>query len=314
MASHLNLHRKPWSVWHFWTSRATLVCASADTVWARSEWLRLISAPLEHSDGWVHLTVVLTSLAIKGYVLEPPLRSYFKFTLLALVAAILTSLVYVVSSLALSLITGTPAHSAECVLGFSGALFALKTGCLVQKKFNVFYPPVIFELAEMLMLLETRTRAYHISGLFVGLLLCPALTTDEIKDPARGLWHWWWPSSRFPGTGIRLGGRKQFQTRSWGYGPGSSYDDYCRRSRPPDEDTRPTTRLTSHQPEGGQNRSYSSRSLSCCPTMNPQRSGPPPPPSYMSKPITPPPGGAELTEDEDEYREEESSFLTNGSP
>ncbi len=149
----------------------------------------------------------------------------------------------------------------ECVLGLSGALFALKVACLARATsvwcvnlvgscqklgegggeadfvFLFFFcrsPPVLFEVFELLILLEPRTRLLHLSSLLAGLLL----------------YAFWWKGSprpgAFPGSaGVRLGRaavdgassgpprartasaprrrrmgtrREKNWTRSWGYG------------------------------------------------------------------------------------------------
>ena len=71
--------------------------------------------------------------------------------------------------------------------------------------FVVRSPWVLFELAEMMILLERRTLLFHGSGLIVG--ICIFILQS---------------GSRFPGAGIILGRRNspEFEpwTRSWGYG------------------------------------------------------------------------------------------------
>ncbi len=85
-------------------------------------------------------------------------------------------------------------------------------------------PTALFELTELLILLEPRTRLLHLSGLLSGLLLHRTWWKDRISG------------SCFPGEGVRLRGddgeegegprRQDFQvrgasrekwTRSWGY-------------------------------------------------------------------------------------------------
>lgn len=75
----------------------------------------------------------------------------------------------------------------------------------------------MFEIAEMMILLEKRTFLYHFSGIIAGLIYC-AVSFN-------------WCTLRFPGSGIPLGGRLNSSTievqrqrvsepwtRSWGYG------------------------------------------------------------------------------------------------
>ena len=89
----------------------------------------------------------------------------------------------------------------ECVQGLSGPSFALKT--LVLFTGTSSFPLLLFEMIELLMLLENRTLLYHTSGLLSGILIWFIYAKPD--DP-------------FPCQGIYLGNNADPpSTRSWGY-------------------------------------------------------------------------------------------------
>ncbi len=65
------------------------------------------------------------SLLLKGRTLERHLGS-FRFLLLLVYLMGLTGVVYVAAAMAASRLTGQPSLERQCVVGFSGVLFALK--------------------------------------------------------------------------------------------------------------------------------------------------------------------------------------------
>ena len=94
--------------------------------------------------------------------------------------------------------------------------------------FTLPSPAIMFELSEMMILLENRTFLYHLAGALVGILYCSI--------------SYGWCVNRFPGKGLRLGNKtkaetnlnrqsdSQLWTRSWGYA--SSRGMPIRRSNP----------------------------------------------------------------------------------
>ena len=138
---------------------------------------------------------------------------------------LVTSCIYCALSAIACFITEEHSYSSNCVQGLSGPLFALKVICIVnawsdrQKPMSIFTlpsPTIMFEISEMLILLEKRTFLYHLAGVLTGIIYCSI--------------SYYWCVKRFPGTGIRLSDRSRHQTtqlrqsdselwtRSWGYG------------------------------------------------------------------------------------------------
>ena len=119
-----------------------------------------------------------------------------------------------------------PDFASECVQGLSGPLFAIKIICFINewyrkrstfRLFSIPPPSLMFEIGELMILLERRTFCYHLSGILVGLIYS-------------AISHKWFKKT-FPGMGIRLGGLRNNRitnanqqrttepwTRSWGYG------------------------------------------------------------------------------------------------
>lgn len=204
-ATHFNMFHKPWNKSAFWSSRSSLVCLNGNHIFGKSsEWIRLISAPLEHQSN-LHFMICLASFFIKGYQLEKR-RGVFRYLVTVIMSIIGTSVVYVIVSRLAFEVQKDPIYMRECAQGLSGALFAVKILCLYDTE-SIWQPLALFEVFELLILMETRSMLFHVSGLITGLILLL------------------WEPSRFPGQGIRLDGTESNSnrssspwTRSWGYG------------------------------------------------------------------------------------------------
>ena len=209
-ATHLNLYTKPWTTKHFWTSPTSLVCLSFNEALAKLNLLRFVSAPLEHS-GDVHFAICLVSFLIKGYQLEQS-RGSKGFLKLVFWGFFNTSLAFVLVTKLCAEAFADQSYLQQCVHGLTGPLFALKVVCLLETD-TVWTPAAMFEIFELLILVEERTRIWHLSGALAGFLT-----------------YLWVPAYSWTGTGIRLGGRspnvpdeagdrvrREPWTRSWGY-------------------------------------------------------------------------------------------------
>ena len=180
------------------------MCLSAGNVLESQELIRFLSSPVEHS-GDVHLAMSLVSLAIKGVQLEQRGGGSIRHVVRVATAAIGTGVMYILASRAALEFPENPYVSgSECVMGLSGTLFALKVFCLFQTE-SLWHPASLFEVFELFMLAEEKTRLFHVSGFLCGTLML--------------LWE---RSRRFPGSGTRLvdgggGARRSPWTRSWGY-------------------------------------------------------------------------------------------------
>ena len=87
-----------------------------------------------------------------------------------------TSCIYILLSTITMFVKDDLRYSSNCVQGFSGPLFAMKIICIVhawydrKKPISIFTlpsPAIMFELSEMMILLEKRTFLYHLSGAIV---------------------------------------------------------------------------------------------------------------------------------------------------
>ena len=167
----------------------------------RTNLVHLATSGLRHLSP-VHLAISLTSLLSKGRVLEPRLGPG-RFLVTVVVSVVASTFTHLTLSLLASHLSLSPPPG--CVSGLTAPLFCLKVLAL-RHLTGRHTNTVIFELAELLMLVEPNTRLYHISGLVTGIFLlvfCSRLTGD---------------SQVFSGPGHRLGGGAQpAWTRSWGY-------------------------------------------------------------------------------------------------
>ena len=186
--------------------------------------VNLATSALHHLSP-VHLAISITSFLIKGWVLEPRLGAV-RFLVTVTVSVVASSLTHLTLALLATYLSFSPPSG--CVSGMTAPLFCLKVIALRHLTARCTNT-VLFELAELLMLLEPNTRLYHISGLVTGLFLvvfCSHLTGD---------------TQIFSGPGHRLGGGGGAQpawTRSWGYAGyeeelryQEEYEEALRRSR-----------------------------------------------------------------------------------
>jgi len=137
---------------------------------------------------------------------------------------LVTTCIYIILSSITWFVKDDLRYASNCVQGLSGPLFAMKIVCIVhawydrKKPFSIFTlpsPAIMFELSEMMILLEKRTFLYHLAGALVGIMYCSI--------------SYGWCVNRFPGKGLRLGNKtkaeinpnrqsdSQLWTRSWGY-------------------------------------------------------------------------------------------------
>ena len=188
-AFHMEWVKRPWKTKAFWSSGTPLVCLSSNAVFVKGEYFRLISGPLEHA-GNVHFVICLFSTLLKLYQLEQK-HSFGKVMTMFMSSIVISSFAYICL------------QTHDCVQGLSGANFALKSLTLLSGTSN--FPLLLFELIELLILLEERTLIYHVSGLVTGLFI----------------WIFYARPDPFPGQGIPLGSSRP-STRSWGY---SHYTD-----------------------------------------------------------------------------------------
>ena len=202
------------------------------------------------------------------------------------IVCLVTSCIYYALSFIACAITDDQSYASNCVQGLSGPLFALKVVCIVnawsdrQRPVSIFTlpsPEIMFEISEILILLESRTFLYHLAGVLTGILYCSISYN--------------WCVKRFPGTGLRLGDRSNYQqsqfrqsdselwTRSWGYG--STRGLPIRRTNPArntfvEPNRRPIYNESKSPSPSTTNNSISSREHSIDETMTMQESQSPP--------------------------------------
>ena len=159
----------------------------------------LVTTSLHHLSS-IHLTLSLLSLLVKGRTLESRLGGR-RFLVTCILSVLATSL----TQLCLTRLLSDLYPVKSCVCGLSAPPFCLKIITLSHSSWRDS-STIMFELTELVMLLEPNTRIYHLSGLLTGLFLllfCSDLTGDRT----------------FSGPGRRLGtgGGQPAWTRSWGY-------------------------------------------------------------------------------------------------
>ncbi|KAM4565948.1 rhomboid-related protein 4-like [Odontesthes bonariensis] len=162
-------------------------CVSLEEVYRFKEWHRLLLSPLHHMDD-LHLYVNMVSFLWKGNMLERRLGGSWFLYLLS-VFSLLTGLVYLlVQMLMIKLMQRSdrlvefidlPSLSSECVVGFSGVLFALKvvsnhfnpgdvTHILNIRVSNRFASWV--ELVLIYLIVPSSSLVGHLAGILVGLM------------------------------------------------------------------------------------------------------------------------------------------------
>ncbi|XP_030600968.1 rhomboid-related protein 4-like isoform X2 [Archocentrus centrarchus] len=201
-------------------------CMSLGLVYHNKEWRRLLLSPLHHIDEW-HLYFNMASFLWKGVRLERRLGGGWFLYLLS-VFFLLTGLVYLLlQALMIKLMEDADPSdpllghmqslSRECVVGFSGVLFALK---VVSNHFNpggVTYVMNIrvsnrlaswAELVLIYLIYPGTSLVGHLAGILVGLLYTvgPLRTIMEAcadvlsSDRASPRQHSYYSSSGYSGT------------------------------------------------------------------------------------------------------------------
>ena len=254
----------------------------------------ILLSPFYHQS-FAHLLINLISFYMKGRKLENKL-GHMKFLRLSLTSVLCTCLSHV-------LLTAVTRHVypdltlGTCIVGLSASLYCLKVVCLYHTRTLDW--TLMFEMAELVMLLERNTRLYHVSGLLAGVVLV-TWARDLCSD------HTW------PGSGHQLGtgAGQPAWTRSWGYaGPRhdpatehAQYEEALRRSRQThEEEERRRSRTYTVSPSAPP---AEDEDLDLVPDLVRER-----PPLYAQGPAPPPPGqayrmgsGSVTSDPEDEVR------------
>ena len=117
-----------------------------------------------HHQSIIHLSINLLSFYMKGRTLEPKL-GFVKYVKTVILSVIATCIMHVLlMSLAPHVYPELLSHT--CVAGLSATLFCLKVISLRHASSVNF--SLLFELGEMITLVEKNTHLYHISGLVTG--------------------------------------------------------------------------------------------------------------------------------------------------
>lgn len=161
-----------------WFLSPDYVCISAFHVWDRKRWNRIILGSLYHADDF-HLYYNMASFLWKGRQLERRFGSVY-FGFLLTIFTVLTGLVYVAISIALSEIMNDGSYRLTCAVGFSGVIFALKvlvthyspSGTQYLMGFIPVPSKYIFWAELVLIQLITPNVSFvgHLAGILVGLL------------------------------------------------------------------------------------------------------------------------------------------------
>lgn len=160
-----------------WFPSPSDVCISAFNIWDRKEWNRIILGSLYHAHDF-HLYYNMASFLWKGRQLERRFGSVY-FGFLLAIFTVLTSLVYVAISIALSEIMDDGSYRMTCAVGFSGVIFALKvlvthyspSGTQYVMGFIPVPSKYIFWAELVLIQLITPNVSFvgHLAGILVGL-------------------------------------------------------------------------------------------------------------------------------------------------
>ena len=94
-AFHMEWLKRPWQTKVFWSSGTPLVCLSSSPVFAKGEYFRLLSGPMEHA-GNAHFIMCLVSILIKVFQLEKT-HSFFKILAMLGTSVFITSFVFILS-------------------------------------------------------------------------------------------------------------------------------------------------------------------------------------------------------------------------
>jgi rhomboid domain-containing protein 1 len=166
------------------------VCLSAHEVLRFGEPWRVLLAPLVHASDY-HLAYNLSSFLYKGVLMEQRAGSA-QFAALLLALALASGLIFV----AAAMVTGRPD---ECVVGFSGVIFALKVlvnydledPAAQSSLFGLRLPSRHVVWAELLLvqlLMPHSSLLAHASGVTAGFLV---LALRELRlASGRGLFDW----------------------------------------------------------------------------------------------------------------------------
>ncbi|XP_072248129.1 rhomboid-related protein 4-like [Leuresthes tenuis] len=162
-------------------------CVSLQQVYRFKEWHRLLLSPLHHYDD-LHLYVNMVSFLWKGNMLERRLGGGWFLYLLS-VFSLLTGLVFLLIQMLMTKLMECSGRlvefidlsslSSECVIGFSGVLFALKvvsnhfnpgdvTHMLNIRVSNRFASWV--ELMLIYLIVPWSSLVGHLAGILVGLM------------------------------------------------------------------------------------------------------------------------------------------------
>eukprot|EP00092_Neocalanus_flemingeri_P001620 GFUD01001727.1.p1 GENE.GFUD01001727.1~~GFUD01001727.1.p1 ORF type:complete len:545 (+),score=93.94 GFUD01001727.1:155-1789(+) len=178
----------------------------------------MFAAPFHHLSVF-HLVINLFSFWMKSRKLETKL-GVLRYSAAVILSVLGTSIAYISLGRLWMEWSGSTDHLPHCVVGLSGPLFALKV--ITIKNSDSLDLTLLFELAELAILVEKNSRFYHFSGLVTGVfILCFS---------KRFSGHSWSSAGQRLG---RLGTGENHQpnwTRSWGYA-GQNGDTYTESSQ-----------------------------------------------------------------------------------
>lgn len=173
-------------------------------------------APFHHLSVF-HLVLNLLSFCVKSRKLEEKFGS-IRYLMNVVLSVVMTSVIYMVGGRLWMECSGSSDHLTHCMVGLSGALFALKV--LTIKNTSSLDFTLLFELGELAILVEKNSRFYHFSGLLTGvLILCFSAWLSG---------HRWTPGGHRLGSSDSQQNQQPNWTRSWGYAGhnGEAYSEY----------------------------------------------------------------------------------------
>ncbi|CAL8347928.1 unnamed protein product [Arctogadus glacialis] len=192
-------------------------CVSVQKAYWHGDWRRLFLSPFHHVDDW-HLYFNLTSFLWKGINLERRMGGAWFLYVLS-VFSLLTGLVYLGLEAGLTLLTDDHSYSAQCAVGFSGVLFALKIlsnhyhpggvthvlGLRVDNRYASWVELVLIHLTN-----PGTSLIGHLAGILVGLLYTAGPLKSIMKTSAAwvtGPSRFSQPNNSYSGySGTRSGG------------------------------------------------------------------------------------------------------------